>query len=329
MVYIGKFRVNKLVFYWLLGRLVVLCEKITDLYLEEIDMKIFTLELNNDLKGIDKRKKYIESLISGLSQPDLIVLPELAMCSYIGNDSVWDYSDNDSADTSEWAIEMARKYDTFIATGYLEKQGDEIYNSYLIADKNKVYGNVRKSEGESHIFKRGYFDNIINTPFGNVAVGICYDSRRKHIYNNIKDETISLILFPHGCPADPKKPDYEKATNDYFCNAYAEAFDVPVVYSNSVGKLDLMFGNTGKMMMSAGFKLNGYSKIYCNSGTAIESDLKESIAIDVDLKPKTRKKDIHFYGEDINKGNFLFRQFVIKPDIKRGLKYYEDNKPRK
>ena len=46
-------------------------------------MRIYALELNNDIKGIDKRKEYIESLISKLCSPDLIVLPELAICSYM------------------------------------------------------------------------------------------------------------------------------------------------------------------------------------------------------------------------------------------------------
>ncbi len=41
-------------------------------------MRIFALELNNDIKGINERKLYIESLISKLSRPDLILLPELA-----------------------------------------------------------------------------------------------------------------------------------------------------------------------------------------------------------------------------------------------------------
>lgn len=49
-----------------------------------------------------------------------------------------------------------------------------------------------------------------------IAIGICYDAKWKHFYDNIKDEEIVLIAFPHGCPADPKKPDEEIAANDFF-----------------------------------------------------------------------------------------------------------------
>lgn len=89
---------------------------------------------------------------------------------------------------------------------------------------------------------------MIPTPFGNVAVGICYDSRRKHLYDSIKDREVSLILFPHGSPADPKKQKEEKQTNDRICQAYFSAFGAPVVYVNSTGKMMPMLGRTGKMI---------------------------------------------------------------------------------
>ena len=167
---------------------------------------------------------------------------------------------------------------------------------------------------------------IIPTPLGEVAVGICYDSRRKHFYDNIKDHKISLILFPHGSPNNPNDEKSERETNDFFCSAYERAYDVPVIYINSVGKMDFMLGKTGKMMMNAGFRLNGLSKIYASGGTPIQSDVQEAIGIDIELMPKERKQDITFHGNDINKGNFLFRNLVLKPDIKKGVKFYEKMK---
>lgn len=289
-------------------------------------MRIFALELDNDIKGINQRKQYIESLIAKLQRPDLIVLPELSLCSYMGSDAIWKYADDNSQMTSDWAMKIAEKYNTCIAVGFLEKFEGDFYNSYLIADKCKVHGIVRKSEGESYIFKRGNFSNIISTPFGAVGVGICYDSRRKHLYESIKNRKISLILFPHGSPNNPNKEKSERKTNDFFCGAYERAFSVPVVYVNSVGKMDFMLGKTGKMMMNAGFRLNGLSKIYSNGGTFIKSEVREAIGIDINLTSKNRKQDIKFYGNDINKGNLLFRYFILKPDIQAGIKFYEKMK---
>lgn len=285
-------------------------------------MRIFALELNNDIKGLKKRKKYIELLISKLPFPDLVLLPELAMCSYMPNQKIWEYADQSSRDTSVWAIEMAKKFNTFIGVGYVDYEDGNYYNRYLIADKLQVYGVVTKSEGEAAVFKRGRFNNIIKTPFGNVGIAICYDSRRKHFYESIKNENISLIVFPHGSPANPKKDIEEAKINDYFCNLYQDAFKVPVIYINSIGKLEYMPGMMGRLMKKLKFTMNGKTKIYTTVGDKIISNLKEAEGHKISLLDKKREKDITFYGENLIKGNALFRHLILKPDIFLGIRQY-------
>lgn len=289
-------------------------------------MRLFALELNNDIKGLDARKKYIESIIAKLDHPDFVVLPELALCSYMASQELWKLADNNGYDTTNWALMIAKKYHTYIGVGYIDKENQDYYNRYLIAGPDGVYGSVTKSEGESAVFKRGDFDNIIPTPIGNIAVAICYDARRKHFYDNIKDQEISLILFPHGSPADPNKPEEEIKTNDYFCQKYVEAFGVPVVYVNSRGKLEDMPGKMGVMMAKAGFMMNGRSKIYAPNSQAISCGIPDVIGADVTITPQILRKPIHFYGKDINKGNWLFRLLVLKPDVKAGIRLYEMNR---
>jgi predicted amidohydrolase len=70
-------------------------------------VNIYAIELNNEIKDVPKRKQYIESLIVKAEKPDIIVLPELALCSYIGNIDVWQYADKNSADSSRWAMDIA------------------------------------------------------------------------------------------------------------------------------------------------------------------------------------------------------------------------------
>lgn len=285
-------------------------------------MRIFSLELNNDIKGIKERKKYIESLISCLPNPDLVLLPELALPSYMPNHNIWKYADDSGKDTSKWAQEMAEKYDTFIGVGYLDYDNGDYYNRYMITDNKNIYGIVTKSEAEAAVFKRGWFNNLINTPFGNVAVGICYDSQRKHFYESIKDEAISLIVFPYGSPYDPKKDKEENEVNDYLGNLYSHAFRVPVIYVNSYGKLEYMLGIMGLLMKLLGFTMNGKSKIYAPTGTKINLQIKEARGIDVKLVNNKRKKDINFYGQNLIKGNYFFRNVVLKLNIKLGIRKY-------
>ena len=289
-------------------------------------MRIFALELDNDIQGLPERKKYIETLISKLPNPDLVVLPEMAVCRYMASQEAWPFADRGGRETSAWAMEMAKKYSTCIGAGYIDREAGEYYNRYLIADGHKVYGFVSKCEGESAVFKRGNFESIIHTPFGSVAVGICYDSRRKHFYDKIKNEPIALILFPHGCPADPKKPQKEIATVDSFCKKYEAAFNVPVVYVNSVGSLPFMPGRMGELIRKHHFKMNGRSKIYCESAKPLACNVKEAIAVEVEIIPRKRSGDIRFYGDDIVKGNWLFRNLILKRDMKNGIMLYEANK---
>lgn len=289
-------------------------------------MRVFALELDNDIKGIEQRKEYIEVLIAQLPSPDFVVLPELALCSYMASQEIWQYADDCGREAGEWAAAIAKKYDIYIGVGYLDRENGDYYNRYLIADGNRVYGHVTKSEGESAVFKQGDFGSVISTPIGNIGVAICYDAKRRHFYDNVKDEDLAMILFPHGSPADPEKPDQEKNTNDFFCGAYQAAFGVPVVYANSRGKLAYMPGMMGRMMQEAGFRMNGLSKIYFGSGSEIPCDMAEAIGADVEIAIRKRRSDIRFYGEDIVKGNRIFRQFVLKPDTKAGIRAYEANK---
>ena len=289
-------------------------------------MRIFALELDNDVKGIEQRDAYIEGLRGRLPKPELVVLPELSRCSYMASQAMWKYADDCGRETSEWAVRMAKTYDTYIGVGYLDRENGEYYNRYLIAGPEGVCGTVTKSAGESAVFKQGDFGSVIETPFGKVGVAICFDSRRKHFYENVKDEELSLILFPHGAPADPTKPETEQAENDRRCRMYVNAFGVPVVYVNSRGSLEYMPGMMGAMMKKHGFRMNGMSKIYANGAEPIETGMPETIGAEIELTPQKRRADIRFHGQDILPGNWLFKHLILKPDTRAGIRSYEANR---
>ncbi len=286
-------------------------------------MRIFAIELDNGIKGIHKRKEYIESLIKLIPDPDLIVLPELSLCSYMASNRIWKYADDKGKDAHEWASEIARRYDTYIGIGYLAGEDGDYYNRYLIAGPEGVCGEVTKSEGESAVFKRGDFASVIETPFGRVGVGICYDSRRKHFYNNVRNEELSLILFPHASPADPKKPNTERNENDTRCMLYREGFGVPVVYVNCTGDLEYMPGKMGRMMADHGFRMNGLSRIYAPGARIIDTGNNLIKGADVDIRPGKLAKEIRFHGDDILPGNWLFKTFILKKDTEDGIIMYE------
>lgn len=287
-------------------------------------MRVFALELDNDLRGVEERKRTIEDLIGRLPSPGLVVLPELALSGYMANREVWQYADDRGRDTAEWALRTAIRYQTCLGVGYLDREDGDYYNRYMLAGPTGVYGTVTKSEGESAVFRRGDFGSVIDAPFGRVGVAICYDSRRRHFYENVKDEALSLILFPHGAPCDPKKQDKERQETDLRCTLYAEAWGVPVVYANSVGALPPMPGKMGAMMEKRGFRLCGMSRIYDPGARPIETGLPGVVGAEVQIHSKRRRKEIPFSGEDLFSRNLLFRRFVLKPDTEAGIRAYEE-----
>ena len=66
--------------------------------------------------------------------------------------------------------------------------------------------------------------------------------------------------------------------------------------------------------------------ISLNSMKTIDVGVPEAIGSDIDISPKKRNKDIHFHGEDILPGNWLFKHLILMPDTKRGIRSYEANR---
>ena len=288
-------------------------------------MRVFALELNNDIRGLAERKAYIEGLIERLPKPEFVVLPELALCGFIPNQRIWQYADDKGKDTTEWALRMAIKYNTYIGVGYADREYKDFYNRYMIVGPKGVCGVVSQSAGVSAVFKRGAFKNLIVTPFGKVAVGIGYDFRSENFYANFKDEAISMILNPIASPEDPNKPEQEHKQNDLRASLYISAFDVPVVYASCTGEMDEMPGKIGERMKKHGFRLNGMSKIYGSDDVPIETDVPEAVGAEVPIHSKRKIRDIPFYNGHLTPGHGLFWASAIKRDAMWAVKYYGKN----
>ena len=289
-------------------------------------MRVFALELNNDIRGLEERKAYIEGLIARLPSPELVVLPELALCGFIPNQYIWDYADSKGRDTTEWVLRTAIKYNTCIGVGYADRENKDFYNRYMIAGPKGVCGVATQNEGVSAVFKRGEFKNTIVTPFGKVGVAIGYDIRRQLFYESVKDEAISMILVPSASPDDPNKPEQEHKQNDLRASLYNSAFDVPVVYVNSTGALDEYPGRVGERMKKNGYRLNGMSRIYFEKAEPIETDVPEAIGAELPVHSKRRVRDIPFYGGYLTPGHTLYRSVTVKKDTMWAIKYYGKNR---
>ena len=75
--------------------------------------------------------------------------------------------------------------------------------------------------------------------------------------------------------------------------------------------------------------MNGRSKIYARGGNPIDCDVKEATGHEIDITEEKRKKEIRLNGYSLTKGNVVFRNLILKPDIKAGIKQYNEGRKKR
>ena len=153
-----------------------------------------TLNYQGDKEAFFKTaEKLIEKAVSPGSE--FIVFPELASCGYIPNEAIWYHAETNEGKTPLWTVQMAKKYNVYLGMGYIETDEKDFYNSYIIVSKKgDILGNIRKWKTEVHLFKSVFENNIVETEFGKVAVGICADNHQLKFYKCLGELDLIYLL---------------------------------------------------------------------------------------------------------------------------------------
>ncbi|MHA1987460.1 MAG: nitrilase-related carbon-nitrogen hydrolase [Promethearchaeota archaeon] len=93
----------------------------------------------------DKNFEQIENLLVDV-KADLIVLPELFATGYtfISKDEAVSLAEVSEGKTSQFLIKISKLTGAIIVGGYVEKAGDDIYNSAMIVSNNQIIDSYRK-----------------------------------------------------------------------------------------------------------------------------------------------------------------------------------------
>lgn len=130
----------------------------------------------------DKRCNFkeIEKLITKL-RADLIVLPELFATGYtfVSKEEALSLAENNDGETAQFLIKVAQLTESVIVGGFIEKDGEKVYNSAMIVSEKGVIGTYRKL----HLyFKEKLWFTPGNKPLKiykindvNIGVMICFD----------------------------------------------------------------------------------------------------------------------------------------------------------
>lgn len=292
-------------------------------------------------------KNYFEDQASGYSEAfsmitqaasqgiKLAVLPELSGCGYIPNQSIWQYAEPADGKTAQWACSLSAQLKIYIGAGFIETDGKDFYNSYLLSGPNgKICGVVRKEDAESYCFRRSRENTYVDTDIGRIGIGICADNHNVERLNRMKESDIDFMLMPHASPA-PYKTSLKISEKDkaFFekqpyivASAYSNYLRVPTIFVNAVGSFPEFIGGFGVKDFNESFRLMGGSLIIGPDGEIIvkmgseEGYVIATITLDNATQPAVKPSVYH--GKWLHPGNAIYRYLILPSVNRRGTRSY-------
>lgn len=298
-------------------------------------MKIAAIQLANRCGDPQASFAAAERLLERAAREGAAIaaLPELSTCGYIPNVEVWRHAESLDGPTAAWAGAAAKRFGLHVGAGFLETNGIDFFNSYLIAAPDgTVCGRVRKMKVEPHVFKPSDAGSVIDTGLGRIAVGICADSHVATFYDRMAALEFDLLLLPHawtmpwraGGPVKEADIADALAKVDELCRAWAEGFGVGVVFANPVGEAPAMRGVFGRL--TSGFQLRGGSGVFLPDGTSVRLPGEDEGMVTVDVAlGRTRTVPLRPVVHDgwLHEGSRFSRKVLGPLDTALGRRHYE------
>ena len=108
-------------------------------------MKVGYIQTSPIFGEIAQNFKQVEKLL-GKTKADLIVLPELFATGYtfISKEEAESMAENTEGETANFLMGLAEKTGAVVVGGFIEKDGNQIFNSSMIVSDAEVLGTYRK-----------------------------------------------------------------------------------------------------------------------------------------------------------------------------------------
>lgn len=231
----------------------------------------------------------------------LILLPEFMPTGYVMSTAIWDAGEPREGKTVKWLKETSRKHRVYIGTSFLEADGEDFFNTFVMTNAaGEEIGSVRKQTPalfEAYFTKGDGGSHILNSEFGKVGVGICYENHLSYLPPLMHEQSVDLMIMPHSAPTfeksiiNPSK--LIKAYNDSLKNVafhYAKILGVPTVFANKSGPWNTTLPGLPLVTQHSSFP--GFTNIVDSDGTvkAQMGDEEGVIVEDVTLDPSRKIK---------------------------------------
>lgn len=208
-----------------------------------IQMESFPLQREQNLA---KASKLAQKAVEHGAQ--LILFPELMPGGYVLTEEIWQTAEPFDGPTLKWLKQTAKRHGVHIATTFLEQEGNDFYNSFvLITPQGKLAGRVRKSPPasvEAYFYRSGDDPHYFDTDLGRIGVTICYEGLLYQHLNALHHAKVDLVLQPASAPTPSISFPIRQRDADNFDKLiasapqhYAQALGVPVIMANKAGSI--------------------------------------------------------------------------------------------
>jgi len=300
-------------------------------------IKLAMIQLGNHCENQALGYKEATSLITQAASEgaEMAILPELSACGYIPNQSIWQYSESGNGKTAQWASELSALLGIYIGAGFVETDGKDFYNSYLLSSpRGEICGIIRKENAETYCFKSCKSALYIDTDIGRIGFGICADNHDIMRLRRMKKANVDLMLMPHANPSPCQaykqisRKDLELFEKQPLIIAatYSNYLRAPTVYVNAVGSFPEFMG---------GFWFKNFNEIFQLQGGSLITDAEGNLLVKMDNAAgyraceipldKTSEAPIEpvvYHGKWLHQGNALFRYLIMPHLIRKGIRGY-------
>lgn len=212
-------------------------------------LKVAGVQVESRNLDVEGNLRRAESLVTVAAQrgAELVLCPELLAAGYVYDPSIWGVAEPHGGPTEVWLGRMALQHELYIGATYLEVCGHDCFNTFtLMKPDGTVAGRVRKESlpgFEGWFFRSCSGSKVIDTEFGRVGVGICWDNNTTRFMRRMSQEAVDLLLMPHSAPLISVGRlrllgDASREKLRGVAGFYAQVFGIPTVMANKAAGED-------------------------------------------------------------------------------------------
>ncbi|MBM82522.1 MAG: hypothetical protein CMJ78_18315 [Planctomycetaceae bacterium] len=223
-------------------------------------------------------------------QASLVLFPEVFNTGYIYDRQLADFAEELDGPTVNWMRQRSALNGCYIGGGIVERDGDDIYSTFVLADPAGQIDYYRKRHLpliEKFFFKTGDEVGIFETRLCRIGVLMCWEMVFQRNVRELLGQ-VDMLLIPSAWPDMTTGNIPILGLQSWMTRQVhqrpgeiASTLNVPVVYSNLTGNFDTPVPFLPPLRYKSQF--TGYSGIHASDGMLIRRLPWGSASVMVDL----------------------------------------------